>query len=481
MTGLGAQIETIRTLQTYELVGTVAAVRGMAIYIDDLPAPIGSLVRFDERRPGMNSVRPIAAADSTGRGAEQASVRPEAATERSRHGEVIGFDGTRSIVMLFGTTEGVAPGTEVVCERSAQTVGVSESLLGRVIDGLGRPIDGRPAPIDCTARPLDPPPTGALQRRRITEPPPTGVRVIDSMVTVGKGQRLGIFSGPGVGKSTLMATVARNTSADVSVLALVGERGREVREFIEESLGPDGLARSVVVVSTGDESPLLRVRASLVACSVAEYFRDSGADVLLMMDSLTRLAQAQRQIGLTVGEQPATKGYTPSVFAMLPRLLERAGAVEGSGSITGFYNVLVEGDDLTEPIADAARSVLDGHLVLSRRLASRGHFPAVDLLESVSRVADTVCDEAHREARRMITRLVAAWQEAEELITIGAYAHGSNPDCDVAIALKPRIDAFLRQEIQETSEYPRTCRALIELADAAVKEFSKRAAKGPSS
>jgi len=242
----------------------------------------------------------------------------------------------------------------------------------------------------------------------------------------------------------------------------VGERGREVREFIEQSLGPEGLARSVVVVSTGDESPLLRVRASLAACTIAEYFRDTGADVLLMMDSLTRLAQAQRQIGLTVGEQPATKGYTPSVFAMLPRLLERAGAIEASGSITGFYNVLVEGDDLTEPIADAARSVLDGHLVLSRRLAARGHFPAVDLLESVSRVAETVCDEAHREARRMITRLVAAWQEAEELITIGAYAHGSNPDCDVAIALKPRIDAFLRQEVQETSEYPRTCRALID-------------------
>lgn len=448
MTRLAAQVETIRHLQTFELTGTVAAVRGLAIYVDDLPVPVGSLVRLVDRR-GRRGGEP-------------------------RRGEVIGFDGARSIVMLFGSTEGLAPGTLAVAEQSAQTVGVCDALLGRVIDGLGRPIDGRPAPDESIARSLDPPPTTALQRRRIDEPLPTGVRVVDSMVTVGKGQRLGIFSGPGVGKSMLIASVARNTAADVSVIALVGERGREVREFIEETLGPDGLARSVVVVSTGDESPLLRVRASLVACAVAEHFRDRGDDVLLVMDSLTRLAQAQRQIGLTVGEQPATKGYTPSVFAILPRLLERAGAVEGRGSITGFYSVLVEGDDLTEPISDAARSVLDGHLALSRRLASRGHFPAVDLLESVSRVAEVVCDEPHREARRLITRLVAAWREAEELINIGAYAHGSNADCDVAIALKPRIDAFLRQEVREKSSYPETCRGLLELAGLAAQEFARR-------
>ncbi len=445
MTQLDAQIETIRNLQTYELRGTVAAVRGLAIYVDDLSAPVGALVRFVERGGG-----------------------------EPRRGEVIGFEGARSVVMLFGTADGIAPGTPVVAEQSAQTVGVSDSLLGRVIDGLGRPIDGRPAPDDCIPRPLDPPPTTALQRRRIKEPLPTGVRVVDAMVTVGKGQRLGIFSGPGVGKSTLIASVARNTAADVSVIALVGERGREVREFIEESLGAQGLARSVVVVSTGDESPLLRVRASMVACAVAEHFRDRGADVLFMMDSLTRLAQAQRQIGLTVGEQPATKGYTPSVFAMLPRLLERAGAIEGCGSITGFYSVLVEGDDLTEPISDAARSVLDGHLSLSRRLASRGHFPAVDLTESISRVAENVCDEPHREARRLITRLVAAWAEAEELINIGAYAHGSNADCDVAITMKPRIDAFLCQEVHQNAPYPETCRGLIDLAKIAAQEFRKR-------
>ena len=448
MTRLSLQIDTVARLQTYEFVGTVAAVRGLAIYVDDLPVPVGSVVRFEEHtaRPGG----------------------------KPRRGEVIGFDGPRSIVMLFDTIEGIALGIPVVAEQSAQTVGVSDSLLGRVINGLGEPIDGRRAPSDCCARPLNPPCTGALQRRRIDEPLPTGVRVIDAMVTVGKGQRLGIFSGPGVGKSTLLATVARNTAADVSVLALVGERGREVREFIEDTLGPEGLARSVVVVSTGDESALLRIRASLVACAVAEHFRDQGADVLLMMDSLTRLAQAQRQIGLTLGEQPATKGYTPSVFAMLPRLLERAGAIEGGGSITGFYSVLVEGDDLTEPISDAARSVLDGHLALSRRLAARGHYPAVDLLESVSRVAETVCDPAHREARRMITRLIAAWSEAEELINIGAYAAGSNPDCDVAIAMKPRIDEFLRQGVEETSEYPQTCRSLLELAAAAGAEFEKK-------
>jgi flagellum-specific ATP synthase len=452
---LEPQIDTLRRLQPFEIVGTAAAVRGLAIYVDDLPLPVGSLVRLERsHRPARTAGRDI--------------------PDDTLRGEVIGFDGPRSIIMLFGSTEGIAPGTMVVSEQSAQTVPVSNSLLGRVIDGLGRPIDGRRPPTDCTCRPLDPPPTPALVRRRIEEPLPTGVRVIDAMVTVGKGQRLGIFSGPGIGKSVLIATVARNTAADVTVIALVGERGREVREFLEQTLGPEGLARSVVVVATGDESPLLRVRASLVSCAVAEHFRDQGADVLLVMDSLTRLAQAQRQIGLTVGEQPATKGYTPSVFSMLPKLIERAGAIEASGSITGFYAVLVEGDDLTEPVSDAARSVLDGHLSLSRRLAARSHYPAVDLLDSVSRVSDIVCDEHHRAARRVVKRLTAAYAEAEELINIGAYAHGSNADCDVAIALKDRIDAFLRQEIDDRADYPQTCRTLIELAEAAEQEYAKR-------
>lgn len=452
MTLLRPQIETLRRMQPFEITGTVAAVRGLAIYVEDLPLPVGSLVRLS--------------------GLQGSAPDGDAATRRL--GEIVGFDGPLSIVMLFGSNEGIAPGTRVVSEHSAPTVPVSSSLLGRVINGLGRPIDGRRPPVDVASRPIDPPPTGALQRRRIFAPLPTGVRVIDAMVTVGRGQRVGIFSGPGVGKSTLVASIARNTSADVIVIALIGERGREVREFVDETLGPQGLGRSVLVVSTSDESPLMRVRASLVACAVAEHFRDEGADVLLVMDSLTRLAQAQRQVGLTVGEQPATKGYTPSVFAMLPRLLERAGALEGSGSITGFYSVLVEGDDLTEPVSDACRGVLDGHLALSRRLAARGHFPAVDLLESISRVADIVCDRHHIEARRTILRLAAAYAEAEELINIGAYASGSNPDCDVAIRMKPRIDAFLRQEIGEKAEYPQTCRALLELAEMAKAEYAKK-------
>lgn len=262
----------------------------------------------------------------------------------------------------------------------------------------------------------------------------------------------------------MLGSIARNTSADVNVLALVGERGREVREFLEQTLGEEGLAHSVVIVATADESPLLRVRAAMVACSVAEHFRGLGADVLFIMDSITRFAQAQRQIGLTIGEQPATKGYTPSVFAMLPMLLERAGSIENGGSITGIYAVLVEGDDLTEPVSDAVRGILDGHAALSRRLAARGHYPAIDVLDSISRVADLVSDANHRNARKHIQRLIAAYSEAEELINIGAYVTGSNADCDVAIALKPAIDAFLRQEPEEKAEYPLTCRRLVELS-----------------
>ena len=388
-------------------------------------------------------------------------------------GEVIGFDGPQSIVMLLDAPHGIAPGTRVFGEQSAQTVQVSCSLLGRIINGLGLPIDGKDRPMDAVARPLIPPLTGALQRRHICEPLMTGIRAIDGMITLGKGQRVGIFSGPGVGKSTLLSVIARNTSADVNVIALVGERGREVREFIENSLGEDGLARSVLVVATSDESPLMRVRAAMVACTVAEHFRDLGKDVLLIMDSITRFAHAQRQIGLTVGEQPATKGYTPSVFSQLPVLLERAGAVDGAGSITGLYSVLVEGDDLTEPISDAAQGTLDGHLILSRKLAARGHYPAIHLLSSISRVADDVCDEHHIAARSELINLIAAYEDAEELINIGAYAKGSNPFCDVAIELKSAIDGFLRQPTAEKAEYPITCRRLIELAESSRQLFAQ--------
>ncbi len=447
MTVLHAQIDTLRRLQSREIVGSVAAVRGLSLLVEDLPLPVGALVRLEE-------------------GASDARIR-------TIRGEVIGFDGAHGIVMLFDDGEGIRRGTRVIGEQSAQTVQVGRSLLGRIVDGLGRPIDGGPRPADTVARPLNPDPTCPLARCRIDTPLPTGVRVIDAMLTLGKGQRVGIFSGPGIGKSTLLATMARNTTADVNVIALVGERGREVRDFIESTLGPEGLARSVLVVATSDESPLLRVRAAAVACTVAEHFRTLGCDVMLIMDSITRFAQAQRQIGLTVGEQPATKGYTPSVFAMLPKLLERAGAIEGEGSITGIYAVLVEGDDLTEPISDAARGILDGHVTLSRRLAARGHYPAVDILDSISRVADDVCDGNHVRARRRIVRLAAAHAESEELINIGAYARGSNSDCDTAIEMRGAIDGFMTQGSDENAPYPETCRRLVELALSA-DEIAKR-------
>ena len=430
---------TLAQTRTLQVSGTVASVRGLCVLVDDLPLPVGALVRLE---------LPAAA------GGAGDALR----------GEVIGFEEARSVVMLFRSSTGVAPGVRVIGEQSSQTIAVGACMLGRVIDGLGRPIDGAGPLRDGVARPLNPPPTGPLQRRPIDTPLPTGLRCVDGLLTIGKGQRVGVFSGPGVGKSTLLASIARHTSAEVNVIALVGERGREVREFIESTLGPDGLQRSVVVVATGDESPLLRVRAALVACTVAEHFRETGADVLLMMDSVTRLAQAQRQIGLTVGEQPATRGYTPSVFAQLPVVLERAGSIEGGGSITGIYAVLVEGDDLSEPVSDAVRGILDGHVALSRRLAGRGHYPAVDLLDSVSRVADQVSDPNHVIARREVLRLLAAHAESEELINIGAYAAGSNPDCDIAIAMKPVIDDFLQQASGERSDYPVTCRRLQELA-----------------
>lgn len=453
MSVLASPIESLRTLRTLEVIGTVSAVRGLSILVNDLSLPIGSLVRLDRgpipSRPSHDDVR----------------------------GEVVGFDGTHSIVMLLGGNTGVAPGMLVVGEQSAQTLEVGQSMLGRVIDGLGRPIDGGRRFINTITRPLMATPTSALKRRSITDPLPTGVRAIDAMLTIGKGQRVGIFSGPGVGKSTLVGTIARNTAADVNVIALVGERGREVRDFLEQALGSEGLKRSVVVVATSDESPLLRVRAAMVACAIAEYFRDLGNDVMLMMDSITRLAHAQRQIGLTVGEQPATKGYTPSVFAMMPVLLERAGAIEGGGSITGLYAVLVEGDDLTEPVSDAARGILDGHIALSRKIANRGQYPAIDLLESISRVADTVCDQHHTAARRILLKLIASYTEAEELINIGAYARGSNPTCDAAIAMKPAIDAFIQQGTMEQCGYPHTCKALLELAARAQQELTLRNTK----
>jgi len=435
---LAAVTSAIRAIEPREIAGTVRSVRGLVLAVDQLPLAVGSLVRVE--------------------------VPHRAEAPR---GEVVGFDGSRALVMLLNEAEGVSSGVRVVAEQPYATVAVSDAWLGRVVDALGNPIDGKGPVPRGTPQPLWPARTSPLARGSVRKVLPTGVRAIDAMLTVGKGQRMGIFAGPGVGKSTLLGSIARGTSADVNVIGLIGERGREVPEFLEHVLGPEGLRRSVVVVATGDESPLMRVRAATVACSVAEYFRDQGLDCMLMLDSITRFAQAQRQIGLSAGEAPATKGFTPSVFAMLPRLLERAGSIASGGSITGFYTVLVEGDDMTEPIADAAKGILDGHILLSRRLAERSHFPAIDVLSSISRVADQISDPNHLAARRHVGRLLGAYREAEELIQIGAYAKGSNPDVDAAIALRPAIDAFLRQGATERADLPRTLRSLIELSLAA--------------
>lgn len=416
--------------------GRITAMRGLTAHVSDFPMPVGALVRVEPRR----------------------------AQGDPAFGEVIGSDRAGTMIMLFNATRGLAPGDRVVGVRASQTVSIGPTMLGRVIDAMGRPLDDLGPITGTVPRAIDPDPISALDRAFIHQPLATGVRVVDGMLTAGKGQRLGIFAGPGVGKSTLLGSIARNTNADVSVIALVGERGREVADFIAHALGPEGLAKSVVVVATGDESPLLRIRAAMVATSVAEMFREDGRDVVLMMDSVTRFCQAQRQIGLAVGEPPATKGYTPSVFTTLASLLERAGNVEGGGSITGFYTVLVEGDDVTEPISDAARGILDGHMMLSRKLANRGHYPAVDVLDSVSRVAGDVSTPQHTQARTQIARMLALFSEVEELLNIGAYVRGSNPEYDVAIDFKPRIDALLKQPPDQSAPFEETAKAFVALA-----------------
>jgi len=387
-------------------------------------------------------------------------------TRRNGHrsyAEVVGFHENRVLLMPLGELNGVAPGAEVVNSKATITVSAGEALLGRVLNGLGRPIDGL-GPVRAEDRlPIFNEPPRPLERRRIAEVVATGIRAIDGLLTCGKGQRMGIFAGSGVGKSVLLGMIARNTSADVNVIALVGERGREVREFIERDLGEEGLKRSVVVAVTSDEAPLLRVKGAFVATTIAEYFRDKGYDVMLMMDSLTRVAMAQREIGLAVGEPPTSKGYTPSTFSLLPRLLERAGNA-GRGSITGLYTVLVEGDDLTDPVADTARSILDGHVVLSRRLANQNHYPAIDPLQSVSRVMPDVVEPGHLEAARVVTGLLAVYREAEDLINIGAYAKGSNPEIDRAIEMMPAINQFLRQSVADRGEFRETLKWLLDLA-----------------
>ncbi|HEV2199719.1 MAG TPA: FliI/YscN family ATPase [Bryobacteraceae bacterium] len=380
--------------------------------------------------------------------------------------QVIGFRDGRVLLMPLEETGGLQPGNLVVARPEAARVEVSAALLGRVLDGFGKPMDGGGA-IDAEALyDLYAPPPGPLEREHIAEPLVTGVRAIDSLLPFGKGQRMGIFGGSGVGKSTLLAAMARHNSADVSVIALIGERNREVREFLEKELSAEGLRRSVVVVATSDMPAPLRIRAGFVALAVSEYFRDRGASVLLVMDSVTRLAMAQREIGLAAGEPPSQKGYTPSVFHLLPKLFERAGNFP-NGSITGFFTVLVEGDDFNEPICDAARAILDGHIVLSRELGAIGHYPAIDILHSVSRLAGRVTTPEQREAARKIREALAAYQQSEDLINLGAYAAGSNASLDSAIRLRPKLLEFLRQPPEEATPAAATLARMLELASQA--------------
>ena len=375
--------------------------------------------------------------------------------------EVVGFRNGRALLMPLGDMRGIAPGTPVEPTGGPFRVAVGDALLGRVLDGLGRPIDGGAPLTGGRLRAVAGTPPSPMDRMRITERLELGVRALDALVPCGRGQRLGIFAGSGVGKSTLLGSIARATTAQVNVICLVGERGRELLEFIERDLG-EALAHSVVIVSTSDQPALVRIKAALVATTIAEHFRDTGADVLLMMDSVTRLAIAQREVGLAIGEPPATRGYTPSVFAMLPQLLERAGTA-ARGSITGLYTVLVEGDDMNEPIADTVRSILDGHCVLSRALAHKSHYPAIDVLQSVSRLANEITTPEVRDAASALRETLAAYRAKEDLITIGAYSPGADAGVDYAIAKVPQIDAFLRQPADEAAAAADTDRRLVAL------------------
>ncbi|MDD3051494.1 MAG: flagellar protein export ATPase FliI [Candidatus Cloacimonetes bacterium] len=369
--------------------------------------------------------------------------------------EVVGFRKDKTLLMPLKELYGIAPGNQVSTFREPFSVGVANELKGRILDGLGNPIDEKGELKLKEKRSVYATPPNPLTRMRINEPLQIGIKAIDGLLTCGKGQRTGIFAGSGVGKSVLLGMIARNTKADVNVIALIGERGREVRDFIENDLGEEGLSRSVVVVATSDQAALSRIKGALVATTIAEFFRDQGLNVLLMMDSVTRFAMALREVGLAVGEPPTTKGYTPSVFATLPKLLERAGTAK-HGTITGLYTVLVEGDDMDEPIADAARSILDGHIVLSRKLASRSHYPAIDVLTSISRVMNSVISEEHKKMSRRAIEILATYKEAEDLINIGAYSSGSNPKIDYAVSKINNLNSFLKQDVTESALFENT-------------------------
>jgi len=376
--------------------------------------------------------------------------------------EVVGFKENRVLLMPLGEMVQVEPESEVVATGHCLEVKVSNELLGRVLDGLGNPLDNKGPIISDKVYPIINSPPHPLLRNRIKEPLEVGIRAIDGLLTLGKGQRIGIFSGSGIGKSILLGMIARYTSADVNVIALIGERGREVRDFIEKDLGEEGLKKSVVVVSTSDQPALIRIKGAQVATAIAEYFRDQGLDVMLMMDSVTRFAMAQREVGLAIGEPPATKGYTPSVFALLPRLLERSGASH-KGTITGIYTVLVEADDMNEPVADTVRSILDGHIVLSRELASSGHYPPIDVLASVSRLMVDIVSKEHFESANRLRDILVTYRDARDLVNIGAYVRGSNPKIDYALDMLDSVNSFLRQKIDERADFSSTIERLINM------------------
>ena len=372
---------------------------------------------------------------------------------RKIRAEVLGFRDNKVMMMPLEEMRGIGPGCLIVARQERAVIPVGSGLLGRVIDGLGNPIDNK-GPIEVESEyPIYGTPVNPLSRRRITRPLDLGIRAINGLLTLGCGQRIGIFAGSGVGKSVLLGMIARKTAADVNVIALIGERGREVNEFIEKELGPEGLKRSVIVVATSDHLPLIRMRGAFIATAIAEFFRDQGHHVNLMMDSVTRFAMAQREIGLALGEPPTTKGYTPSVFTRLPKLCERAGTSADRGTITGLYTVLVEGDDTNEPIADALRSILDGHINLSRDLANHAHYPAIDVLGSVSRVMEDIVDSEQKQFARKLKEVMATYRKAEDLINIGAYVAGSNSKIDYAISMMDKINRYLKQDIDETTTY----------------------------
>ncbi len=424
--------EAIYDCSSVKLTGKVTQVIGLVIESQGPTVSVGELCYISSHNP---DVPPIPA-------------------------EVVGFREGYVMLMPVGEMQGIGPGCEVTAAQKMLNVKVGDELLGRVLDGLGNPIDGK-GPLLCKKEySLQADPPHPLSRPRIHDSLYVGVRAIDGLITMGEGQRIGIMAGSGVGKSTLLSMIARNTEADISVIALVGERGREVRDFIERDLGEEGMKRSVVVVATSDQPALVRIKGAMTATAIAEYFRDQGRKVILMMDSVTRFAMAQREVGLTIGEPPATRGYTPSVFAMLPRLLERAGT-SATGSITGIYTVLVDGDDMNEPIADAVRSILDGHIVLSRTIAAQNHFPAIDIMPSVSRVMNEVVSPEHLKAAQQMRQLMAVYRDAEDLIHIGAYVKGSSAKIDESIQKIDAINGFLCQGIFEVDSYEETERKLM--------------------